>query len=156
MPPRVPKRQSPRPSSVIVGVRPGPTRDRRGRGARGVLSLPGPLSPAGVPAHRHGRAAFDHLVAGILTSLDHHFEREPDHVEVVVEEAPLLPLNWADDVPGSILNPMPGGFRIVLYRIPLVSRSRTREHLEDNLWTVLLHRLGEAWALPPEDLDPRR
>jgi predicted Zn-dependent protease with MMP-like domain len=119
------------------------------------MSLPGPLSPAGVPAHRSGRSAFDEVVASVLTALDEHFERETDRIEVVVEEAPLLPLNWTDDVPGSILNPIEGGYRIVLYRIPLASRARSGEQLHDNVWTVLLHRLGEAWGLHPDDLDPR-
>lgn len=139
----------------VHGPRPGRARDRRGRGPRGVMSLPGPLSPSGVPAHRTPREAFDDLVAEILTRLDGHFEREPDHVEVAVEEAPMLPPGWDEAVPRSIVNPAPGGFRIVLYRLPIVGRARSADQLEELVWTVLLTRLGEVWHHDPEDLDPR-
>lgn len=139
----------------VHGPRPGSARDRRGHGPRGVMSLPGPLSPRGVPAHRTPREAFDDLVAAVLTRLDPHFEREPDHVEVAVEEAPILPPGWDEPVPRSIVNPAPGGFRIVLYRLPMIGRARSAEQLEDQVWTVLLTRLGEVWHHDPEDLDPR-
>ena len=139
----------------VHGPRPGNARDRRGRGPRGVMSLPGPLSPRGAPVHRTPREAFDDLVAEILTRLDHHFAREPDHVEVAVEEAPLLPPGWDEPVPRSIVNPAPGGYRIVVYRLPIVGRARSAVDLEELVWTVLLTRLGEVWHHDPEDLDPR-
>ncbi|WP_153302979.1 metallopeptidase family protein [Aeromicrobium choanae] len=145
----------PGPAPEVHGPRPGRSRDRRGRGPRGVMSLPGPLSPHGAPAHRNPREAFDDLVAGVLTRLDHHFAREPDHVEVVVEEAPLLPPGWDEPVPRSIVNTAPGGFRIVIYRLPVIGRARSAADLEEHVWTVLLTRLGEVWHHDPEDLDPR-
>jgi len=143
------------PRRDVHGPRPGSARDRRGRGPRGVMSLPGPLSPDGVPAHRTPRQAFDDLVAEVLTRLDPHFEREPDHVEVVVEEAPMLPPGWTDPVPRSIVTTAPGGFRIVLYRLPMIGRVSSPDQLEEMVWTVLLTRLGEVWHHDPEDLDPR-
>jgi len=139
----------------VFGPRPGRARNRRGRGPRGVLSLPGPLSPDGPPVHRSRRELFDDLVSEVLARLDHHFEREPDHVEVAVEESPLLPPGWDEPVPRSIVNPAPGGFRIVLYRLPIIGRAATAEQVEEIVWTVLLHRLGEVWHHDPEDLDPR-
>lgn len=139
----------------VHGPRPGAARDRRGRGPRGVMSLPGPLSPGGAPIHRTPRQAFDDLVAEILTRLHHHVAREPDRVEVAVEEAPLLPASWDDPVPHSIVTPAPGGHRIVLYRLPIVGRARSGTDLEELVWTVLLTRLGEVWHHDPDDLDPR-
>lgn len=139
----------------VHGPRPGRPRDRRGRGHRGVLSLPGPLSPHGVPVHRTPRHAFDDLVADVLTRLDHHFEREPDHVEVAVTEAPMLPAAWDEAVPRSIVNPVRGGYRIVLYRLPIIGRARSPEQVEEIVWSVLLTRLGEVWHHDPDDLDPR-
>ena len=139
----------------VFGPRPGRARDRRGRGQRGPLSLPGPLSPGGLPIHRTRRESFDSAVAAILSRLDHHFEREPEHVEVAVEEAPQLPEAWSDPVPLSIVNPAPAGHRIVLYRLPIVGRASDEDELEDIIWTVLLHRLAEVWHDPAEDLDPR-
>jgi len=120
-----------------------------------VLSLPGPLSPAGVPIHRPRRDAFDDLVAAILSRLEPHFDREPDHVEVVIEEAPLLPEAWHEPVPRSIVTAVPGGFRLVLYRLPIIERAVSVEQVEDVVWTVLLTRLGEVWHHDPSDLDPR-
>lgn len=139
----------------VHGPRPGAARDRRGRGPRGVLSLPGPLSAHGVPVHRNPREAFDDLVADVLTRLDPHFDREPDHVEVAIEEAPLLPPGWDEAVPRSIVNPAPGGYRIVLYRLPIIGRARSADEVEDLVWAVLLSRLAEVWHHDPEDLDPR-
>ena len=65
------------------------------------MALPGPLSPGSVPSHRTPREQFDVLVAGVLAALEKHFAAEPDPVDVVVEEAPLLPPEWSDEVPTS-------------------------------------------------------
>ena len=140
---------------VVSGPRPGRMRDRRGRGPRGPMALPGPLSPRSVPAHRPPRESFDLLVRDVLTALEPHFSVEPDHVEIVVEEAPLLPPEWTDDVPLSIVAPIPGGSRIVIFRIPITHRCLTDRDLEEVVWSVILDRLAEVWHLSPDDLDPR-
>lgn len=139
---------------VVSGPRPGRMRDRRGRGPRGPMALPGPLSPRSVPAHRAPRAAFDLLVRDVLGALESHFTAEPDHVEFVVEEAPLLPPEWSDDVPLSIVT-SGDGVRVVLFRIPISQRCAGREDLEDLVWSVVLDRLAEVWHMSPDDLDPR-
>ena len=118
------------------------------------MAMPGPLSPRSVPAHRSPRVAFDQLVGDVLAALDHHFTAEPDHVDIVVEEAPLLPPEWTDEVPLSILVARPGAARIVMFRLPITHRSRTSD-LEDLVWSVVLERLAEVWHLSPDDLDPR-
>lgn len=141
---------------VVTGPRTGRMRDRRGRGPRGPMALPGPLSPKGIPAHRPARAAFDLLVGDVLAALDSHFRVEPDHVEVAVEEAPLLPLEWSDDVPLSILTTGPESTRVVLFRIPITQRCSTPDDLEDLVWSVVLDRLAEVWHMSPDDLDPRQ
>lgn len=140
---------------IVTGPRPGRMRDRRGRGPRGPMTLPGPLSPSSVPAHRSSRAAFDLLVADILTALEPHFTIEPDHVEVVVEEAPLLPPEWTDDVPLSIVAGTEDDRRVVIFRIPIAHRCAARDELEDLVWSVVLDALAEVWHMSPDDLDPR-
>jgi predicted Zn-dependent protease with MMP-like domain len=140
---------------AVSGPRPGRMRDRRGRGPRGPQALPGPLSPRSVPIHRSSRASFDLLVGDVLTALEPHFAVETDHVQVVVEEAPLLPPEWTDDVPLSIVAADAEGSRVVLFRIPIAQRCATDEDLEDLVWTVVLDRLAEVWHLSPDDLDPR-
>lgn len=119
------------------------------------MALPGPLSPRSVPAHRPARASFDLLVGDVLGALEPHFAVEPDHVEVVVEEAPMLPPEWTDDVPLSIVAPGPDGSRVVLFRIPIAQRCSSNDDLEDLVWAVVLDRLAEVWHMSPDDLDPR-
>lgn len=139
---------------MVTGARPGRMRDRRGRGARGPMALPGPLSPRSVPSHRTPREQFDVLVESVLGALEKHFAAEPDQVDVVVEDAPLLPPDWSDDVPTSTV--VSGiASRIVLYRLPITQRCADVIQLEDAVWKVLLDRLAEVWQLSPDDIDPR-
>jgi predicted Zn-dependent protease with MMP-like domain len=130
-------------------------RERRGRGARGPIALPGPLSPQSVPLHRTPREGFDVLVERVLAALEKHFTAEPDPVDVVVEEAPLLPPEWDDDVPTSTATVSSGRSRIVLYRLPISQRCSSEAELQDAIWRVVLDRLAEVWQVSPEDLDPR-
>jgi hypothetical protein len=156
---RIPARTDDRGASrwqgVVSGPRPGRMRDRRGRGPRGPVALPGPLSPQSVPIHRSSRESFHLLVADVVAALEPHFVIEPDHVEIVVEEAPLLPPEWTDDVPLSIVAPLDEGHRILLFRIPVAQRCTSTEDLEDLVWTIVLDRLAEVWHMSPDDLDPR-
>jgi predicted Zn-dependent protease with MMP-like domain len=119
------------------------------------MALPGPLSPASVPSHRTPREQFDVLVEGVLAAMEKHFAAEPDDVDVVVEEAPLLPPEWSDDVPTSTGATIGGTSRIVLYRLPISQRCADAIQLEDAVWQVLLDRLAEVWQVSPDDIDPR-
>lgn len=119
------------------------------------MALPGPLSPRSVPVHRAPRESFDLLVRDILGALEPHFSAEPDHVEIVVEEAPLLPAEWSDDVPLSIVAVDGETHRVLLFRIPITQRCATTDDLEELVWSVVLDRLAEVWHLSPDDLDPR-
>jgi predicted Zn-dependent protease with MMP-like domain len=108
-----------------------------------------------VPVHRTARQEFDALVADVLAPLAKHFDAEPDRVDVVVEDVPLLPPDWSEDVPTSSLTRRDDVSLVVLYRRPLTDRSAGRADLEDQLWDVVLHRLAEVWQVSPDDLDPR-
>lgn len=140
---------------LVSGPRPGRMRDRRGRGPRGPVALPGPLSPRSIPVHRSSNESFDLLVREVLKALEPHFTVEPGEVEIRVEEAPLLPPEWTEEVPLSIASVIPGGHRIVLFRIPISHRCLTDRDLEDVVWSVVLDRLAEVWHMSPDDLDPR-
>ena len=140
---------------IVSGPRPGRMRDRRGRGLRGPKALPGPLSPASVPSHQTPRQDFDALVEAIVDALARHFDSEPDQVDIVVEEAPLLPLDWSNPVPSSVTVRGPEAARVVLYRLPLTRQCRTRAEVENATWQAVLDRLAEVWQVSPEDLDPR-
>lgn len=142
-------------NGVVAGPRGGSMRDRRGRGRRGPVALPGPLSPRSVPVHRPPRAEFDLLVGDALDQLRPAFERESATVEVIVEEVPILPEEWQDEVPLSLATEHRGTPRVVLFRLPLTHRSTGREDLVDLLLDHLVDRLAEIWQVPPDDLDPR-
>lgn len=140
---------------IVSGPRPGRMRDRRGRGKRGPLSLPGPLSPTRIPAERPPREEFDLMVSDVLMSLRPHFDIETETVEVAVEEAPLLPEDWTDEVPLSTTVSATDITRVVLFRLPMAHRSTSDLELLDLIWTTVLDRLSEIWHISPDDLDPR-
>lgn len=141
---------------AVSGPRPGRMRSRRGRGHRGPIALPGPLSASSVPVHRTPRERFDLLVASILAALDKHFAAEPEAVDVVVEDVPLLPESWDQPIPHGALVRSGAGSRVLLYRLPMTQRCGTPEDLEDLVWAVLLQHLAQAWDVSPDDIDPRR
>ena len=91
----------------------------------------------------------------MLAPLEKHFDAEPDEVEVVVEDVPLLPADWTDEVPLSNLSRRGDVALVVLYRRPLTDHCTSRIELEDRVWDVVLHRLAEVWQVSPDDLDPR-
>jgi len=133
-------------------------RDRRGRGLRGPTLLPGPYSPAGVPAVRSPKAAFDAIVLAIVTDLEARWHAELGLVEFAVEETPMVPDDWeADTVPLASLVRGSGGSatRLVLFRRPIELRSATRGDLSAMVLTVLVEQLSELLGRPPEDIDPR-
>lgn len=140
---------------LITGPRPGSMRDRRGRGRRGPLALPGPLSPAGVPAQTGPRERFDLLVGQIVTALGPAFRAESDAIEVIVEEGPSLPPEWTEEVPASVVTQHGDVTRVVVFRLPISGRCATETELHDMTWSVLIEQLAAVWQVDPEDLDPR-
>lgn len=101
------------------------------------------------------RQEFDALVDRILTTLSKHFDAEPDQVEVVVEEAPLLPVGWSKPVPTSSMVRTAESARVVLYRLPLTKRCESTPEVEQATWRALIERLAEVWEVSPDDIDPR-
>lgn len=145
-------------ASTPVPRRTGRRRDRRGRGVRGPALLPGPLSPAGVPATRTRRAAFDDLVLDAVESLEDRWHDELGMVEFAVEESPWVPDDWtAPTVPLASMVRGSGSAptRLVLFRRPIELRSETRADLSAMVHTVLVEQVSELLGRPPEEIDPR-
>jgi hypothetical protein len=141
-----------------VPPRGGSRRDRRGRGARGPATLPGPLSPAGVPGHPTRRTVFDGLVLAVVEDLDERWHDELGLVEFAVEEAPWVPDDWtADTVPlatlvrGTATEPT----RLVLFRRPIELRCETAGDLSALVLTVLVEQVSELLGRDPEEIDSR-
>jgi zinicin-like metallopeptidase len=125
---------------------------------RGPGLMPGPLAPAGVPAARSPKAAFDAIVLSVLEDLESRWHAELGLVEFAVEEAPMVPDDWASDaVPLASLVRGTGGAptRLVLFRRPIELRAETRGDLSALVLTVLVEQVSELLGRPPEEIDPR-
>jgi predicted Zn-dependent protease with MMP-like domain len=120
--------------------------------------MPSPLAPAGVPAARSPKAAFDAIVLAVLEDLESRWHAELGLVEFAVEEAPMVPDDWASDtVPLASLVRGTGGAptRLVLFRRPIELRAETRGDLSALVLTVLVEQVSELLGRSPEEVDPR-
>ncbi len=125
---------------------------------RGPGLRPGPLTPAGVPAARSPKAAFDAIVLSVVQDIEARWHAELGLVEFAVEETPIVPDDWdADTVPLASLVRGSGGrpTRLVLFRRPIELRSETRGDLSAMVLTVLVEQVSELLGRPPEEVDPR-
>jgi zinicin-like metallopeptidase len=120
--------------------------------------MPGPHSPAGVPAARSPKAAFDAIVLAVVADLEERWHTELGLVEFAVEETPMVPDDWeADTVPLASLVRGTGSTptRLVLFRRPIELRSATRGDLTAMVLTVLVEQVSELLGRPPDEIDPR-
>jgi hypothetical protein len=120
--------------------------------------MPGPHSPAGVPAARSPKAAFDAIVLAVVADLEERWHAELGLVEFAVEETPMVPDDWeADTVPLASLVRGTGSTptRLVLFRRPIELRSATRGDLTAMVLTVLVEQVSELLGRPPDEIDPR-
>ncbi len=138
-------------------TRQGRRRDRRGRGLRGPLALPGPLSPDGVSSRVTPARAFDDLVRLSVERLRAHLPGELDAVEFGVEETPVLPDDWTGDVPLSthVSRGRGRAARVVVYRLPLAHRAREPAELAALLMDVLVDEVAALLGHDPDSVDPR-
>lgn len=133
---------------------------RVGHGAHGDRHRAVPRSPLLLPGHpgwRNRKQRFDELAIAIIHQLNSTNDRVAD-VEFAVEEVPPSdPSPWEPSValgrsfPGH--GRVPG--RVVLYRMPIITRARTRPELVHILRNVLVENLSQLLLIPPEDIDPK-
>ncbi|MGH3385419.1 MAG: metallopeptidase family protein [Nocardioidaceae bacterium] len=138
--------------------RKGRARDRHGRGVRGASMLPGPLSPRGVAYPGTSAERFDALVVGLVAQLERRWGGRWGDLQFGVEEAPLIPPDWAGhEVPLATLVRGSGGraTRIVLFRRPIVLRAPARPEMSALVLAVLIEQVAELLGLEPNEVDPR-
>jgi hypothetical protein len=141
-----------------VPVRLGRARDRRGRGMRGPLALPGPHSPQGPPLTLSPVAEFDAVVAEMVERLERRWAEELRGVEFGVEEAPWVDDDWhPDSVPLAthVLAEGKRPSRVVVYRLPLRRRAIGRHHLRALVLDALVDQVAQLLGRTPEEIDPR-
>lgn len=144
---------------VVVGPRASAMRDRRARGPRGPLSLPGPLSPGRVPVDRSGREIFAAVVEQAVARLSVSLRTRLPDVTIVLEEAPLLPPDWSEPIP--VVAALPTGTdhtQVALFRRPLTERATGADDLPGLVWEALVAQLTVIWDCTPEQVTeaPRR
>lgn len=130
-------------------------RDRRGRGMRGPAVVP--VTP-GRPELRTARERFDDLALGIVTEIEERWQDRLGLVEYAVEDAPLIPDDWATGtVPLSSLVRGTGGdpTRIVLFRRPIEHRCENRTDLEAMVLTIVVEQVAELLGIDADEVDPR-
>lgn len=140
----------------VVAARDG-SRDRHGRGRRGPLSLPGPLSPRAPALRPRRREDFDELVLSLVERLAERWRAELRDVEFGTEDVPQLPDGWTDDpVPlGSLVPATPRTpARIVLFRRPIELRARTRLERAGLVDEVLVEHIAALLGREPDEIDP--
>jgi predicted Zn-dependent protease with MMP-like domain len=140
------------------------TRDRRGRGLRGVLaSKPVPI------AHSRGDA-FDALVLQAAEHLRPQLGDELARVEFAVEDVPTVShhgpadFDYDDDVLDDNAIPLSRIYRngvaglntpvIVLYRRPIETRAKRLEDLADLVHDVVVEQVARLLGRPADEIDP--
>lgn len=134
-------------------------RDRRGRGMRGPLALPGPHSPDGLPLRLDPVTRFDATVAEMIERLEARCGAALSAVEFGVEEAPWVDDEWRpEQVPTATLVRASGSSpaRIVVFRLP-IRRRATGGHgsLRHLVLDALVERVAELLGRDPDEIDPR-
>ncbi|MGN0063098.1 MAG: metallopeptidase family protein [Nocardioides sp.] len=130
------------------------TRDRRGRGMRGPGVVP---AVPGTTFGRSKRQRFDDLVLGVVADVEKVWHDRLGLVEYAVEETPVLPPDWGDEVPLASLVPgrQSTPARLVVFRQPVVHRAASQAELEALVFTVVVEQMAELLGLAPESVHPR-
>jgi hypothetical protein len=145
------------PQLPVVARRNGSARERRGRGVRGPLTLPGPLNPRGSTARPSRRDEFDDLVLSLVERLSHRWQSEWGNVEFGTEDVPQLPDDWTDEpVPfGSLVRGTGAApHRIVLFRRPIELRATSRLEKAALVNEVLVEHIADLLGRDPSEIDP--
>ncbi|MDO5746833.1 MAG: metallopeptidase family protein [Actinomycetaceae bacterium] len=126
---------------------------RRGRGLRGVMQASHP------PRWRRRSGLFDRLVQRVVRDLSKHYPKLST-IEFCVEDVPpSAPAPWESY--GVILGRIfPDdrveqlGMRLVVYRLPVMSRCNSVAELYHLLRTVITENAAAGLQCSPHDIDP--
>ena len=136
-------------------------RDRHGRGLRGPLAAPNPLTGAPMPLRyaTRGVETFTACLRASVARIEVACPRALAGLDVGFEDVPSL-TGWVDQVPlasAFSARPSAGGMQngqIVLYRRPIEHRANTRKELAALVHRTVLEQLSAITGISTDELDP--
>lgn len=134
-------------------------RERHGRGLRGPLALPNPLTGAPVPLRSRPQRAeyFTACVSQAVGRVSANCPQALIGIDVGVEDVPAAVSGWSRDrVPlaAAVGREPDRNGQVVLYRRPLEHRARTRKGLRILVFRTLVEQLHALTEISLEELDP--
>ena len=134
-------------------------RERHGRGLRGPLALPNPVTGAPLPLRQRARRV-DVFTACVRSSVHRISEACPRAlvgIDVGFEDVPSALGSWHEGrVPlaaAVAVRPQQPG-QIVLYRRPIEHRAATRRELRVLVHRTIVEQLSAITGIGPDELDP--
>lgn len=134
-------------------------RERHGRGLRGVLALPNPVTGAPMPVRYRARPA-EYFTTCIKESVARIAQTAPQAlggVDIGYEDVPTLNSAWYDRAPlAAAVSARPGhNAQIVLYRRPLEHRANSRRELASLVHRTIVEQLAAITGMDASELEPR-
>jgi hypothetical protein len=134
-------------------------RDRHGRGLRGPLVLPNPLTTrrAAPPRPANRTAFFDDAVQGAVERVARQCPEALTGIAVGVQDVPPFDPSWAGDrVPlAAALDPIGvQSAQVVLYRRPLEHRAASRRGLRILVYRTVVEQLSALTGRSVDEIDP--
>ena len=92
----------------------------------------------------------------VVESVEQRWPDELAHIEVAVEEAPVLPTDWnGTTVPLASVVHHGDDVRLVVFRRPIELRATAGADLAALVLTVVVEQVSELLGRPPHEIDPR-
>lgn len=127
-------------------------RNRHGRGMRQ------PMFGSRLPQYRTKSGSFDDMVAAQVHRLDEGWPELIRPLQFAVEDVPPSdPAPWegTENLASRAFHHRHGiPTRIVVYRLPLQSKARSRMELQFLIRDELVQRIAEIYGRRPEEIDP--
>lgn len=134
-------------------------RDRHGRGIRGPLALPNPLSGRRAdPPRPAGRAEFfNDAVGASVERINRQCPAALQGIAIGIEDVPYFDVAWSGDaVPlAAALEGTPDRpAQVVVYRRPLEHRSSSRRGLRILVYRTIVEQLSALTGRSVDEIDP--
>jgi len=133
-------------------------RDRHGRGLRGALAAPNPVTGAALPVRyrTRGTELFTGCVRASVARIAQSCPRALAGVDIGFEDVPTLNAAWYDSVPlAAAISARPGlNGQVVLYRRPIEHRATNRRDLATLVHRTIVEQLSALTGIDTAEIDP--